>query len=125
MSCLTQNEFMSVYPKFSEDYSKLVYISAKEKFLSHTGNYQLRFLRWPPKQEEESVLVIDKVKSYPKDTDEFAGLFGYNQDLISCGFIGNSNKYALYCSPFKGQHRPYVIDVESKEIKWLNFLKKD
>ena len=52
---------MAVQPKFSDDFSKLVYIGTKDKFLSHSGNYQLRYLRWPPSSPaEQSILVIDK-----------------------------------------------------------------
>jgi len=63
VTCLNPTEFMSICPKFSDDFSKLLYVGAKETFISHTGNFQLRYLKWPP--EAESVLVVDKVKAYP------------------------------------------------------------
>ena len=49
MQCLNGEEFMAINPKFSEDFSKLLYFGAKDKFISHTGNFQLRYLSWPPK----------------------------------------------------------------------------
>jgi hypothetical protein len=27
-------------------------------------------------------------------------------------------------SPFKAQHRVYLVDTEAREVKWLNFLGK-
>jgi len=39
VSCINPSEFMSVMPKFSRDYSRLLYFGAKEKFISHSGNY--------------------------------------------------------------------------------------
>jgi len=36
---------MAIHPKFSPDFSHLVYI-ANDKFLSHSGNYQLKYLNW-------------------------------------------------------------------------------
>lgn len=104
-----------------------MYYGTKDKFISHCGNYQLRYLRWPPASPDagvESELVVDKVKAYPKDEDEFAGIYGYNQSLISYNFIGDSSRFALFESPFKGQHRVYFLDLESKKVKWLNFLGK-
>jgi hypothetical protein len=104
-----------------------MYFGTKDKFISHCGNYQLRYIRWPPTSAEggvESELVVDKVKAYPSDKDEFAGIFGYNQSLISYNFIGNSSRFALFESPFKAQHRVYVVDLETKTVRWLNFLGK-
>lgn len=39
IECLNQSEYASFMPKFSKDYSKLMYFGAKEKFISHSGNY--------------------------------------------------------------------------------------
>ena len=128
MQCLNPSEFMAVCPRFSDDFSKLMYFGAKEKFISHCGNYQLRYLKWPPTSENEcqdSELVVDKFKAYPTEQDEFAGIFGYNQSLISYNFIGSSNRFAVIESPFKAQGRVYIVDLESKKVKWLNFLGKE
>jgi hypothetical protein len=117
MQCLSSDEFMSVNPKFSDDFSKLLYIGAKEKFISHTGNFQLRYLSWPIKEGEceHSSLVIDKFARYPSEaSDEFAGVFGYNQSLISMNFVGQSSRFAVFETPFKGQHRVYLVDLETK-----------
>ena len=40
-------------------------------------------------------------------------------------FLGTSNRFAVFESPFKGQHRVYIVDLETNEVKWLNFLNKD
>jgi hypothetical protein len=80
MKCLNEDEFMSINPKFSDDFSKLLYIGTKEKFISHTGNFQLKYLSWPITSDSwSSTLVIDKVKEYPSCADvDFAGIYGYN-----------------------------------------------
>ena len=39
IQCLNPDEFMSISPKFSEDFSKLMYFGTKDKFISHCGNY--------------------------------------------------------------------------------------
>jgi hypothetical protein len=64
IQCLNPDEFMSIGPKFSHDFSKLLYIGAKDKFISHTGNFQLRYLRWPSGQGS-SELIVDKFPRYP------------------------------------------------------------
>lgn len=126
MKCLNSEEFMAINPKFSDDFSKLLYIGTKDKFISHTGNFQLKYLSWPITSESQSSnLVIDKVKAYPKKEDDFAGIFGYNQSLISMNFLGTSNRFAVFESPFKGQHRVYLVDLETREVRWLNFLHKE
>jgi len=56
--------------------------------------------------------------------DEFCGLFGYNQSYTHFGFIGDSNRYAALISNLKGQDRIYIVDLDQKQIKWLNFLQK-
>ena len=76
--CLNPEEFMSVIPRFSRDYSRLLYIGSKEKFLSHTGNYHMSYLNWPVADGERPTLAIDKVKEYPQEDDEFCGISGYN-----------------------------------------------
>ena len=65
LKCLNPKEFLSINPKFSEDFSKLLFIGVKESFISHTTNFQLSYLNWPPVEGIESTLVIDKFKRYP------------------------------------------------------------
>ncbi len=40
-------------------------------------------------------------------------------------FLGTSNRFAVFESPFKGQHRVYLVDLETREVRWLNFLHKE
>lgn len=40
-------------------------------------------------------------------------------------FLGTSNRLAVFESPFKGQHRVYLVDLETREVRWLNFLNKE
>jgi len=39
MRCLNPSEYMAINPKFSDDFSRLIYFGAKDKFISHTGNF--------------------------------------------------------------------------------------
>ena len=39
-------------------------------------------------------------------------------------FIGTSNRFIVFDSPFKAQHRIYAVDLETKEVKWIDFLNK-
>lgn len=87
IKCLNPNEYMSVSPKFSDDFSKLLYFGSKDVFISHSGNFQLRSLKWPITQEE-STLVIDKHHDYPTEEEEFAGIYGYNQTMMALQFLG-------------------------------------
>lgn len=64
------------------------------------------------------------MKEYPSDEEEFAGLYGYNMTYLQSGFLKGSNRFYVFPSDFKGQHRIYLVDYETKEVKWLNFLSK-
>lgn len=64
-------------PRFSQDYSKLAFIASTNKFLSHSGNYQLKCMSWPFTSEQDTQTLIDYKEAYPEDKDAFAGLFGY------------------------------------------------
>lgn len=63
MHCLNPSDYMSFMPRFSKDFSRLMFYAAHEKFISHSGYYQLRYFDWPvaSQQETQSKLVIDKV----------------------------------------------------------------
>ena len=41
-------------------------------------------------------IVIEIFKDYPKDEDEFAGLYGYNASLTALNFLGSSNRYVVF-----------------------------
>ena len=105
---------MACQPRFSEDYTKLLYYSKKEEFLSHTTNYELRYLKWPKtSNEEESVIAIPAHKEYPNKDQEFAGLYGHNLNFVHYGFFHSSNKYAVFESHIMGQTRVFLTDVET------------
>lgn len=40
-------------------------------------------------------------------------------------FIGNSNRFAVFDSPYMSQHRIYLVDTDAKKVMWLNFLRKE
>lgn len=67
-----EGDYLAMQPRFSKDYSKLAYIGSDAKFLSHTGNYQLKEIAWQAEDGEldgyaRPVTVLDKVKEYPTD----------------------------------------------------------
>jgi hypothetical protein len=41
-------------PKFNSDFTKLAFFGSRDKFLSHTTNFELRYLDWPLKEQQES-----------------------------------------------------------------------
>ena len=60
---LGQGDFLQMFPKFNSDYSKLVFFGSEKKFLSHTGNYQLRQFDWPIVDPSiKSKILIDLVE---------------------------------------------------------------
>ena len=65
IKCLNPKDYLAINPKFSDDFSKLLYVGAKEVFISHTTNFQLSYLNWPPVEGVESTVAIDKFKRYP------------------------------------------------------------
>ena len=111
VTILNQGEYMAMQPKFSPDFSKLVYIGSKNKFVAHSSNFQLRSFDWPVKSESQSQAIIDYKTGYPKDTDAFSGIFGYQMSFTNSKFIGLSNRFFMFTSEFKGQARIYIADV--------------
>ena len=68
-------------------------------------------------------MAIDYHKEYPKDDEEFCGLYGYNMTYTNCNFIGKSNKFYLVTSEFKGQDRVYIANLENpNDLKYVKFL---
>ena len=111
-------------PRFSRDFSKIVYVARDEKFLSHTTNYQLKSLRWPMSNVADesaaaSETLIDRVAACPSDQQEFAGLYGYNDTYMQANFLAESPKFFLFTSELKGQHRIFVLDTTTKTVKML------
>jgi hypothetical protein len=73
---------MAMQPRFSEDFTKLVYFGRETKFLSHTSNYQLMMIPWPTQANPtSSETLIDRIAEYPSDDQEFAGLYGYHENF--------------------------------------------
>ena len=46
VECLNPGEYLGMQARFSHDYSRLCYIGSEDKFLSHSGNYQLKYIDW-------------------------------------------------------------------------------
>ena len=80
VACLNPGEYVGMQARFSHDYSRLCYVASENKFLSHSGNYQLKYLAWPIKEGEQPapVTVLDYISEYPEDDGVFSGLYGYN-----------------------------------------------
>ncbi len=78
-------------PKFNNDFTKLAFFGTEQKFLSHSGNYQLRQFDWPITGEPSQVL-IDLVLVV--DNEDFAGIYGYNDSFFHAGFL--SDKYFVF-----------------------------
>jgi hypothetical protein len=76
ITCVSPGDYLATRPRFSPDYSRLVYFGSTEKFLSHTGNYQFKMIDWQGDRTKAKV-VIDQSLEYPDDDAEFSGLYGY------------------------------------------------
>lgn len=94
----------------------MAFFGSDTKFLSHSGNYQLRQFDWPLKDAEpKSKILIDKVPEI-KDED-FAGIYGYNDTFFHSGFL-NEN-FFVFSADYKGQERIYLFDTNSQELSVL------
>lgn len=69
-------EYSAMHPKFSHDFTSLVYVCSDSETFSHSGNNQLKQLTWPLDGSAPK-LVIDRVADCPDDKDQFGGLYGY------------------------------------------------
>jgi hypothetical protein len=94
-------------------------VGSDEKFLSHSGNYQLKHMAWPLDGQPPRT-IIDRMPDYPSDDQEFAGLFGYQMTYTHCGFLDTSSKFFVITSETKGHERIFIVDLESGEIKQLH-----
>jgi hypothetical protein len=70
----------------------LCYFASENKFLSHSGNYQLKCIDWA---DNKNSTVLDYQLEYPDESNEFAGLYGYNLTFSNCNFIAGSNRFFL------------------------------
>ena len=123
ITCLNPGDYMAIQPIFSNDFSRLLFVGRREGFISHTANFQLMMLKWPPSEGQPSDIVIDTFKRYPSNEDSFSGLYGYHSSFGTMNFIGDSNRFAVFESQFKESTRIYAVDLDAKEVQWLNFLK--
>ena len=76
-------------------------------------------VRWPLEGAAASETLIDRVAEYPSDEQEFCGLYGYNDTYAQAQYLADSNKFFLFASEFKGQHRIFLQDTSTKEVKML------
>mmetsp|Transcript_33620 Transcript_33620/g.51820 ORF Transcript_33620/g.51820 Transcript_33620/m.51820 type:complete len:279 (+) Transcript_33620:947-1783(+) len=126
LQLLNKGDAFGLFPRFSPNFSKLVYVASSETFLTHAGNYQLKYLPWPKEEEKEAITAIDYAPDYPKDDAQFAGLFGYNMTYTSAKFVGSSNRFFFFTNEFKGQNRLFIADLETPgKVRWVNFLEHD
>ena len=84
---------MAMHAHFSHDFTKLVYVGRDQKFLSHSGNYQLRMMKWPI-QESNSQIILDTVPTIAEEA-EFGGLYGSQDTYSHSGFLHDSNNYVI------------------------------
>lgn len=103
-------------PKFNQDFTKLAFFGSKQKFLSHSGNYQLSQFAWPIKNVDEPAEILVDLVPEIKDED-FAGIYGYNDSFFHAGFL--DQRLFVFTSAYKGQDRIYILDTETKELALL------
>jgi hypothetical protein len=99
-----------------------VYFGREEKFLSHSGVYQLRMLNWPLSENSKSEVILDVQKEMPQASDEFGGLYGYQNTYTNCGFLDNSSRFYVIQSQMLGDNKVFVVDVQEKKVKMINLF---
>jgi len=117
-----ENEYLAMQPRFTRDFSKIAYIGRTEKFLSHSGNYELKTLSWPLPEGDgpaESETVVNRMSEYPADDAEFAGLYGYNDTYSQGQFLVDSKKFFFTQSQVKGLDRLFFVDTDGKKVRML------
>lgn len=125
LQALSEPDYVGMQPRFSDDYSRLAWFASTERFLTHSGNYQLKFREWPDLMKPVRT-AIDLFKGYPGEEDTFAGIFGYNMTFTQNTFLTGSSRYFLLTTEFKGQDRIYIVDLESESdkvedrLRWLD-----
>ena len=108
-----------MHPRFSDDHSKLAYVGCEEKFLSHTTNFKLKTIAWPPNETASSDTVLPQYEVYPSDQDEFCGLYGWGNTYVPSQFLPGSSRFFVIQSFFKGSTRIFIVDTDSKVVKML------
>lgn len=98
---------------------KLAYVSSTKEFFSHTTTYEFKVYDFETKKVEVVIPVFQEAG------EDFAGVYGYNFSYLPTGFIAYSDRYYLLTSEFKCQDRVYLVDIKTKEVRFLNFLKKE
>jgi len=94
---------MAMHPRFSRDFKKLAYVGRDETFLTHSGNYQLKAMSWPLNESDpSSETILDTVKDYPTDDQEYGGLYGYQHTYNQSGFLAESSRFYVISSELKG-----------------------
>jgi len=106
-------DFVQMQPKFNTDFSKLAFFGSREKFLSHTGNYEMRVFEWPPVKDMDSKVLIDTVDEIKED--QFGGVYGYNHTYNQAGYL--NERYFIFETERKGQNIIYLLDTETKAIE--------
>ena len=66
LTCVNPGEYVGMQARFSDDYTRLCYFASTNQFLSHSGNYEMKYLKWPL-ADEKPVTVIPEIKEYPDD----------------------------------------------------------
>ena len=122
--CLTQGLYLAYHPSFSSDRTKLVFFGREEKFFSHTTNFELFSIDFLGSSPSAPTKLIPRFPSYPTPSDNFAGVYGYQNVTSRAQFLGESNNFFLFISPCKARIRLYSVNLTTKEVKWVALSNK-
>ena len=88
---LTEKLFTSFQAKFNEAFTKLAFIGVEHQFLSHTSNYHLFEMSWPPEDERKMVLgPVARVEG-----ESFPGLYGGHEVFCHFGYLLDSSLFIV------------------------------
>ena len=63
--------------------------------------------------------MLGRIKAYPQDDTEYAGLYGYNDTYSKAQYMHQSSKFFIFQSEIKGQHRVYIADTTTSQVKMV------
>ena len=117
-------EYVSFFPRFNKDYTKVAYIAVEKEFKGHITCLELRSISWPLQITPEFTPTTPKVH-IPQIIDEpiigsFRGIWGsraFFTDNVA-GFITNT-LYAFH-SIQEGYVRTFIVDMEDKDVNIMD-----
>lgn len=112
--CLTPDLELAFGARFSEDFSRLVFMGRKDPFVSHSTCFELYVIDMKNNAVVNTRIATTRHGAYP-ESSEFAGLYGYHITFASPGFLYKGNRWFLMQSPSRGQNCLFLVDLDGQD----------